>query len=217
VAGVAGAYTPTVFQVKLLAALQVPLAVLAADVWHERAAPWVAQLASRMRIAPRLASWAPAVVLAVLILPTNLYLFAWRLVELRRPQAAYYLTTDEAAALDALAAQSGPDDVALALEDVGRWIPNYGRTRAFLAHWCMTNRYLERRDEVEKFFSEDVDDAWRARLLATDRVTHVVWTTRRHDAGLNYNPATSPIFEPLFVSETAGVFRVRLWRPLPAE
>jgi predicted membrane channel-forming protein YqfA (hemolysin III family) len=208
VAGTVLAYAPTVFQVKLLAALHVPLAILAADVWHERAAPWIVRLVKRAGAAG-VASWAPAVVLAALVLPTNLYLFAWRLVELRRPDSSYYLTVDEAAALEALAARSGPDDVALALEDVGRWIPNYGRTRAFLAHWSMTNRYLQRRDDVAMFFSTRVDDAWRARLLAQDRVTFVVWTARRAAEGLTYDPASSPLFEPLFVSKTAGVFRVR--------
>ncbi len=208
-------YAPTVFQVKLLAAWQVPLAVLAADFWHERAAPAIADLATRFGATPRLSQWAAPLVLAALILPTNLYLFAWRLVELRRPEASYYLTVDEAAALNVLAARSGPDDVALAVEHVGRWIPNYGRTRAFLAHWAMTNRYLRRRDEVDTFFSTRVDDAWRARLLAADAVTLVVWTDRAGASGLVYRPAASPLFEPIFVAPTAGVFRVRSGQPQP--
>jgi hypothetical protein len=202
-------YTPTVFQVKLLAAWQVPLAVLASDYWHERVVPWIAHAVGRLGAAPRVAGWAPTLVLAALILPTNLYLFAWRLVELRRPDASYYLTVDEVAALDVLATQSRPSDVALAVEDVGRWIPNYGQTRAFLAHWAMTNQYLRRRDEVQAFFSTQVDDRWRARLLAADGVTLVLWTARSEGAGLNYRPATSPLFEPLFVAPTAAVFRVR--------
>jgi hypothetical protein len=206
--GVVIIYVPTVFQVKLLAALQVPLALLAADVWVSRVAPWIT-----MRMAAftggALARWAPAVVLAALVLPTNLYLLAWRLIELRRPASELYVTADESAALDALAAASRPQDVALALEPVGRWVPNKGRTRAYLAHWAMTNRYLERRDLVRRFFSPDVDDAWRRQLLAADGVTYVVWTNREAATGQSWSPAGSPLFEPIYVAPTAGLFRVR--------
>ncbi len=40
--GVVIIYVPTVFQIKLLAALQVPLAILAADLWCARLRPWIA-------------------------------------------------------------------------------------------------------------------------------------------------------------------------------
>ena len=144
--GVVIIYVPTVFQMKLLAALQVPLAILAADLWCARLAPGDRRVDGAARSAPRAAAWVPALVLALLVLPTNVYLLAWRLIELRRPASDLYVTADESAALDALAVTTGPDDVALAVESVGRWVPNQGGTRAFLAHWAMTNHYLERRD-----------------------------------------------------------------------
>jgi len=201
-------YVPTVFQVKLLAAFQVPLALLAADLWCTRLGPVISAWAAR-GLGGRLGAWAPALVLTGLVLPTNVYLLTWRLVDLRRPDAPYYLTNDEAAALGALAAASGPDDVALGLEPVGRWIPNYGRTRAYLAHWAMTNRYLERRDTVNQFFSDGVDEEWRRRVLAADHVTLVVWTDREAALGRTYSPVGSPLFDPVFIAPTAGVFRVR--------
>jgi hypothetical protein len=201
-------YVPTVFQVKLLAAFQVPLAILAADLWCTRLAPAVRAFATP-RLGARAGAWLPALVLAGLVLPTNAYLLVWRLVDLRRADAPYYLTLDEAAALSALAAGTTPDDVALALEPVGRWVPNYGGTRAYLAHWAMTNHYLQRRDAVNAFFSNEVDDAWRRRLLAADGVTYVVWTDREAGQGRAFTPASSPLFEPVFVAPTAGVYRVR--------
>ncbi|MGE0359970.1 MAG: hypothetical protein AB7H93_08180 [Vicinamibacterales bacterium] len=206
--GVVIIYVPTVFQIKLLAALQVPLAILAADLWCTRLGPAIAALTAR-RLGVRAASWAPACVLAALILPTNLYLVAWRLIELRRPGSDLYVTADEHAALDTLAATTGPGDVALAVESVGRWVPNQGRTRAFLAHWAMTNHYLDRRDLVARFFSAEVDDAWRQRLLADHGVTYVIWTDRGREAGGTYRPAASALFEPIHVTPTAGLFKVR--------
>ena len=210
--GVAIIYVPTVFQIKLLAALQVPLAILAADLWCTRLRPWIGAWTTR-RIGARAAQWAPALVLAALVLPTNLYLMAWRLIELRRPASDLYVTADESAALDALAETTGPDDVALAVESVGRWVPNRGGTRAYLAHWAMTNQYLERRELVARFFSERADDAWRSQLLAANGVTYVVWTDRDRVAGGVFSPAQSPLFEPIYVAPTAGVFKVRAGAP----
>ena len=201
-------YMPTVFQVKLLAAYQVPLALLAADLWCERLGPAMSRAAARLA-APGLARVVPALVLAALLLPTNVYLLAWRLIELRRPDSPYYVTHDEQAALAALAAHSTPDDVVLAVEELGRWAPNYGKTRAYLAHWAMTNKYLERRDTVRAFFGSNVDDAWRMRTMRGDRVTLVMWTDRLATPGRTFNPADSPIFEPVFQAPTAGVFRLR--------
>ena len=211
--GVVIIYVPTVFQIKLLAALQVPLAILAADLWVTRLAPWLRSWSARWggRAA---AAWVPALVLALLVLPTNMYLLVWRLIELRRPASELYVTTDESAALDALAVTTGPGDVALAVESVGRWVPNQGRTRAYLAHWAMTNKYLDRRQLVDRFFSAEADDAWRAQLLAADGVTYVVWTDRDRAAGRTFSPADSPLFEPVFLAPTAGVFKVRT-APLP--
>jgi hypothetical protein len=210
--GVVIIYVPTVFQVKLLAALQVPLAILAADLWCTRLAPWLDGWSAR-RAGRAAAAWIPALALALLVLPTNMYLLVWRLIELRRPASELYVTIDESAALDALAATTGPGDVALAIESVGRWVPNQGRTRAYLAHWAMTNRYLERRELVDRFFSTDIDDAWRARLLAADGVTYVVWTDRDRAAGRTFSPADSPLFEPIYVAPTAGVFKMRTTAP----
>jgi hypothetical protein len=211
--GVAIIYVPTVFQVKLLAALQVPLAILAADLWCTRLAPRL-EAWSGTRAGRAAAAWVPALVLALLVLPTNMYLLVWRLIELRRPASELYVTIDESAALDALAVTTGPGDVALAVESVGRWVPNHGRTRAYLAHWAMTNKYLERRELVDRFFSTAVDDAWRARLLAADGVTYVVWSDRDRAAGRTFSPADSPLFEPVYVAPTAGIFKVRTAVPV---
>lgn len=208
-AGTALVYLPTVFQVKLLAAYQVPLALLASGVWTERAGPAL----RRWLPATAVARAVPACLLALLVLPTNVYLVVWRLVDLRRTDAPYYLTTDEAAALAALAERTRPADVALAPESVGRWVPNYGRTRAVLAHWAMTRRYLERREAVQQFFSTAVDDEWRRRQLTADAVTYVVWTARDAAEGRTYSPARSPaLFEPVVETPTAGLFRVKAAR-----
>ena len=88
-------------------------------------------------------------------------------------------------------------------------MPNQGGTRAFLAHWAMTNKYLERRELVERFFAGGTEDAWRQRLLVENGVTYVLWTDRHREQGGTFSPARSPLFEPIYVTPTAGVFKVR--------
>lgn len=180
-------YLPTVYQVKMLLGWQVPLAVLAARAWHTRIRPMFGGQA-------RLAS----ATLLVLILPTNVYLYAWRFVDLGRARAPYFLTRDEAAALNWLASHASPDDVVLAPEAIGQFVPNYGRTRTFLAHWAMTTRYYERRDLVRAFFDPATNDAWRTALLEREQVTLVMRLASRDDravADLGAMPGVDQVFD----------------------
>lgn len=201
-------YVPVVFQIKLLTGWQFPLAILAAYAWHDTAWPWLARRLPGGWRAPARQSIVTTAVLVVLVVPTNLYLFAWRFVELRRHERPYYLHEDEMAALAWLAARAGPDDVVLAPIDLGQFVPNYGETRAYLAHWAMTARFFERRDAVARFYAPATTDAERAALLERDGVTLVLQPAPAGSAA-EFDPAASPIFEPVFVRPRATVYRYR--------
>lgn len=198
-------YLPVVYQIKLLTGWQFPLAILAAHGWHEVLLP---RLAAWRPTGARLVqrrSLAPALLLAV-ILPTNLYLYAWRFTELRRHDRPYYLRQDEVAALDWLATHAGPDDVVMARLELGQFVPNYGASRAFLAHWAMTNRFFQRRDEVDLFFSATGTDDFRQRTLDRDGVTLLL----RDDDVTAFDPRASSLFEPVFTTPHATIYRYRL-------
>lgn len=199
-------YLPVVYQIKLLSAWQFPLAVLAAHGWHERVLPLFAR---RM---PRIIATA---CLSVAVAGTNVYLFAWRFVELRRHESPYYLQRDSIDALVWLAEHSTPADVVLAPIDVGQFVPNYGGTRAYLAHWAMTNRFFERRENVDRFFRHDTSDNWREQLLRAENVTMIL---RSQPAGASeplYDLRQSDKFDLIFSRPGAQVFRVR--RPTDRE
>jgi hypothetical protein len=149
------------------------------------------------------------VALVLLVIPANLYLYAWRFVDLRRQSAPYYLQQDEAAALDWLAKNATPDDVVLAPEMIGQFVPNYGETRAYLAHWAMTNRYCERVARVRAFFAPELSDDWRASLLRREGVTMVLRAGSLPGAPALFDPATSTRWEPLFSKPHAQIFRLR--------
>jgi hypothetical protein len=196
-------YLPTVYQIKLFTGWQFPLAVLASGAWHRDVEPRIASAggpAHRRLLATAL--------LAFLILPTSLYLYAWRFIDLRRHQQPYYLHRDELGALTWLAAHAGANDVVLAPLEIGQFVPNYGDARAYVAHWAMTNRFFERRDNSLRFFDPAQTDAWRAELLRREGISLVLAPGGSGDPA-RYDPATSPLFDPVFTTERAKVFRIR--------
>ena len=208
VAGLGLIYLPVVFQIKMLGGWQFPLAILAAKAWHShvvpRTAPWTRGWLDRRR-----ASAAAGALLVLLVVPTNLYLFAWRIVELRRQSTPYFLGQDEVAALDWLKGNATPSDVVIAPEVVGRFVPNYGETRAYLAHWAMTNRYHERVSRVATFFSPETPDGWRAALMRAEGVTLVLRAASVPGVPQLYDFDASPRWERLFARPGASIYRLR--------
>jgi hypothetical protein len=209
IVGLALIYLPVVFQIKLLTAWQFPIAILAAHAWHQDILPSL----SRMRPLGSLFAQRRAIGLALLIaliIPTNLYLYVWRFTELRRHERPYYLHKDEMAALEWLSSHTGPEDVVIAPLEIGQFVPNYGGTRAFLAHWAMTNRFFERREQAALFFNAATPDDYRQAVLDRNGVTLVLQTTAPGDDGApRYDPQTSPLFDPIFVKPNAAIFRYR--------
>ncbi len=201
-------YLPVVFQIKMLGGWQFPIAALAAGAWHESVEPWISRKFPR-RVGGVSAVTAARALLLLAVLPTNVYLYAWRFVELRRQAPPYYLHRDEAAALDWLRHHAAPEDVVLAPEAIGQFVPNYGESRAYLAHWAMTNRYHERVARVRAFFDPDVVDAWRAQLLRQEGVTLVLRAGSVPGLPRLYDPGGSPLWDALFQSPRAQIYRLR--------
>jgi hypothetical protein len=191
-------YLPFVFQIKLLCGCQFPIAILAAHAWHERVLPALPRAVARRR--------ATAAVIGLASL-TNLYLFAWRFTELRQHAAPYYLHHDEVDALNWLSRNAQPADVVLASGDLGQFVPNYGRARAYLAHWAMTNRFYERRANTERFFSNGAFDGWRKDLLSAEHVTLVLKSTWSGREAAAYDPGQSTEFRLVFTRPTAKIYR----------
>lgn len=197
-------YLPVVYQIKLLSAWQFPIAVLAAHAWHERMAPVLERRTSRR--------WAVAA-LVVTVSLTNVYLFAWRFIDLGRHAPPYYLHDDEVEALAWLSRNAQSSDVVLAPAEIGQFVPNYGASRAYLAHWAMTNRFYERRANVERFFAADTPERWREQLVTSEKVTLVLRSGWPPALDATYDPGKSSAFELLFSRPRAQVYRVRAAAP----
>jgi hypothetical protein len=198
------AYAPTVYQVKLLTAWQFPVAVLAARAWLRWTDRWTMNTA-HAPAGRRLRTSAASLVLIGLVVPTNLYLFAWRFVDLGRHERPYFLERDELAALDWLAVHAERMDVVLAPLEVGQFVPSYGRSRAYLAHWAMTNRFFERSRRTKEFFDPTAAIALRRDILDADQVTLVLATSTEP---LGTGAETAPVWlQPAFAQGDVRVFK----------
>ena len=87
---------------------------------------------------------------------------------------------------------------------VGQFVPNYGQTRAYLAHWAMTNRYHERVARVRTFFLPDVADDWRAGVMKAEGVTLVLSAGNIAGVPELYDFGASPRWVPVFSRPKPG-------------
>jgi hypothetical protein len=189
-------YIPTDFQIKMLAAWQVPVAIVAARL--------LARSVGR-RLGARPSTLAALLVLATL--PVNLYLVSWRVVELGRHDYPYYLHRDEVAALAWLAENSRPEEVVLSSLTIGQYLPGVAGNSAFLAHWAQTLDFFEKRRLVGEFFAAQTPEATRLETLRRYGVRYVFYAQPEREIG-RFDPASSPHLRPAFISPSASVYRV---------
>ncbi len=212
-------YLPTDYQIKMLNGWQVPTAILATQFVFETVVPWLRRRSAVLQ------SWAPrlaAVGLIALVVPTNLYLFAWRFIDLGRHTYPYYLREDEVRALDWLKANGSGDDVVLASLAVGQYVPALSGERAVLAHWAQTVDYFTKREEVTAFYAGQASPDVQHTILAKYNVRYVIVgpvelgpqpadpaPTTVGDPTIGQTDWLALGLEPVFQSGTVTVYQVR--------
>ncbi len=203
-------YLPTNFQIKMLNGWQVPIAILATQGLFKYGLPWLQRVAAGRRWAWSPAGWQRglAVLLLVAVVPTNVYLWAWRFLDLGRHTYPYYLRVDELSAMAWLAEQGRGADVVLSSETLGQYVPALTGQHAFLAHWAQTVDYYGKQALVAEFFDAATPDARRQALLAEYSVDYVLYGPVEQALG-GYNPEAAPFLESVFATSAVRVFRVR--------
>ncbi len=204
VVGLALIYVPTNFQIKMLNDWQVPVAILATRSLWAWLEPVLPALVPAIRAPSRLAI---AGLLVAAVIPVNLYLFAWRIVDLGRHAYPYYLSTDEVAGLRWLETHSSPSDVVLSSLTIGEYIPSISGNRAFLAHWAETLNFYQKSYQVASFFSSRESDHDRARVLQRFGVSYVFYGDEEKSLG-DYDPAKSSYLTRVFFRPHASIYRV---------
>jgi uncharacterized membrane protein len=162
------------------------------------------RLAARTPLRPRSLV---AALLVLAVLPTNVYLFAWRFVDLGRHGAPFYLHRDEVAALEWLDANTLPDAVVLSSLTVGQYVPPLAGNTAFLAHWAQTVDFYDKRDRVTRFFDNDIEEADRLETVCTFGVDYVFHGPSERTLGA-YRPQDATWLAQAFTTPEVAVYRV---------
>ncbi len=166
-------YLPVDYQIHMLNGWQVPIAILATRGLFEYVAPFVERRSRRRGLAWPVQRWLVAA-LILAILPTNVYLWTWRFVDLGRHDSPYYLQRDEVAALAWLEKNVQPDDVVLSSLTLGEYVPAMTGAHAFLAHWAQTVDFYTKADMVERLFSGAMPPDEQAQVLDRFGVDYIL-------------------------------------------
>lgn len=204
-------YIPLNFQIHLLSGWQVVIGVLATIGLYKRILPWLQKRLPNVS-RQRLALIASAVLLLVVI-PTNVYILAWRFIDLRRYDYPFYVEKDNLAALDYLETQVKSDDVVLSSLSLGQYVPALTGARAFLAHWAQTLDFYGKEAMVTAFFTDTTTDAQRLEVLKQYSVDYVIFSNQERDldtakANGGYDPSASPFLTDVYHNDLATVYKV---------
>ncbi len=203
-AGAAINYIPTDFQIHMLNSWQVPMMILTTKGLYDLVAPAVA----RWRFGNGNKMQRLVVIVFVLaILPTNIYLWAWRFLDLARHDYPYYLHRNDVAALVWLRESTSPDDIVLSSLAIGQYVPALSGNTAFLAHWAQTVGFYDKQNRVARFFDAATPDEERAATVRTFSVDYVFHGPAEHALG-DYDPATAPWLTRAFSLPKVDVYAV---------
>ena len=192
-------YLPVNFQVHLLIGWQIVAALLAIITLQHIILP---------RLQGHFTLQVLSIALVICVLPTNIYLLAWRVLDLNRAALPYYLPQDTVTAMEFLESQVTGDDVVLASLDVGQFVATLTGARSFLGHWAQTLDFFTKQAQVQDFFAASTSPEKRRQLLADYGVDYVLYTSVEAALG-DFDPAGSPMLKSIFVSDQVHVYVVQ--------
>jgi hypothetical protein len=204
IVGFALLYIPTDYQIKMLGGWQVPVAIVGVRTLLRDVTP---RLARRWKKPADRLGLALAALLVAAVLPTNLYLYAWRFTDLARQEYPYYLERDDVAAMRWLRANTEPSDVVLSSLTIGQYVPNQAGNTAFLAHWAQTLDFYGKRRTVARFFDARTSEQDRAEIIRSFDVRYVFVGEPERTLGA-FEPDSSPHLTRVFTAGRTSIYAV---------
>ncbi len=208
-------YLPVDYQIHLLNGWQIPMAILATGGVFRYILPFVKKklqsrpaLQKRKLNDPEILRRSLAGLLVLVILPTNLYLWSWRFLDLSRHDYPYYLYQDEISAMSWLDTHVKPDDVVFSSLTIGQYIPAMTGAHAYLAHWAETLDFFHKSDVVNEFYSTGDSAAQREQILKDGKVSYVFYGPAERQIG-DISLSSVPDLVPVFTSGLVSVYRVQ--------
>ncbi len=209
--GVVISYIPTVYQIHMLNSWQIPMMILASIGLHDFIIPAIQRW--RPTFSSQVSRWIMIACIAA-VLPSNLYLWSWRFIDLHRHTYSYYLYRDEIAALEWLKHDTEPSDIVLASLTIGQYVPAISGNTSFLAHWAQTVDFFDKESRVNHFFDPATPDAERAQTVRDFQVAYVFYGPAERQLGA-YDPSTTPWLTLEYSNSLVSVYQVQSNR-LPA-
>jgi hypothetical protein len=186
-------YIPFNLQRRMIAAAQVPLALLAAV----GLVTWF-----------RNHRWALLAYIAILSL-SNVLLVLGNLGPIHQRTTPIYRPAAEIAALEWLADHAQADETVLASSQVGNVIPAWTDLRVFAGHGPETLHNAEKQEALQRFFDPAIDDAWRQELLRNFGVDYVFHSPPERELG-DWDPASARYLVPAYRKGTYAIYEVRV-------
>lgn len=183
-------YLPLGIERRMAAAVQVPLALLAAI-----------GLLDCLRSRPRLRLGYIA-----LVSLSNWLLIAGSLGSIRQRTEPIFRSSAEVAALRWLNRHASPEETVLASYQVGNVVPVYTDLRVFAGHGPETLCGAEKHAALARFFAPETSDEWRRELLLEFGIDYVFYGPHEQALG-SWNPAHSSYLVPIYETEGFGIFQ----------
>jgi hypothetical protein len=200
-------YLPVDYQIHLFNGWQIPMAILCTMALFKYIIPFFEKLIKRKgRQVSFNVSRTISALFILMILPTNLYLFFWRFVDLNRHDYPFYLYKDETAAINWLEENAAPDDAIFSSLDIGQYIPALTGSHAFLAHWADTLDFFNKRQMVDAFYSSTTTDQVRQQILDQYGVDYIFWGPAERKIG-EFDPQGSPYLLLEYDSDLVKIFK----------
>ncbi len=194
-------YLPLHFEIMLLTGFQVPMAILATKGLFDRVLPWLKE-----RLPPRCLRAVPALLL-VAVSVTNVYILAWRVLDLGRYDYPFYLHADDRAALRWLEANADPEDVVLSAFETGHYIAGLSGTRPFLANAVMTLDFNHKRALVQRFYGDSMTPDERLSFLQKYGIRYILWGPAERALG-PFKPGECEAFVRVFARDQVEIFEI---------
>jgi hypothetical protein len=205
-------YLPLHFEIMLLTSYQVLLGILATRGLFDHVMPWL-----RERLPTRIASGRCLRAVPMLFLftvsITNMYLLAWRVLDLRRHDYPFYLHAEDRVALRWLEENAEPEDVVLSAFETGHYIPGLSGTRPFLSNSVMTLNFNHKRALVQRFYSGDMTSEEQRALAQEYGIRYLIWGPAERALG-PFDPSESDLFRQVLPGAQTSVYEFVLPRAL---
>lgn len=191
-------YIPFNLQRRMIAAVQVPLALLAA-------VGLLAWFRSK-----RLALVAYIAVASL----SNLLLIAGSLGPIHQQTTPIYRPGAEVSALEWLGARAKPDERVLASFKTGNIVPVWTDLRVFAGHGPETLHNNKKKDDIHHFFQPETSDDWRQALLCDFGIDYVFYGPYERDLG-DWHPDEAPYLITLYNEQGRTIYQVTVEKDQP--